>query len=1231
QLYMAGYNGSLLLLVDALDEAATYTGAIDIVRLLAMLADLPQPVRLLATTRPDPRVLKQYRGIKTADLIRDAPADADDVRLYAYERLAELDEPRRNSLADRLGTAADGNFLYAHLVLRDLRQHWPQTPDVATIPLPTGLGGVYHDFLNRELGADEDRWSEAFKPVLGLIAIAQGEGLSRSQIERITGRDVEQTLRACKQYFDGDLPEGPFRPFHKSFADFLLEDAENLDYHVDAVRIHRQIASHYWTTYHEDWGRCDDYGLNSLAMHLDESGDHERLQLLISSDWLQARYAASGTYDGFLRDVEHGWKALERIDRDAIASGRCAIHLSQEIRCALIKASVNSLAATLPPTLIASLVEEGVWTSRQGLAYARQIPDARQRGEALASLASHLPDTLQPEAFAAMRSIAYDNVRAETLAAMVPHLPENLMPEVLAVVRSLPDRSEETRGFIGPDRSWALAGILPHLPQSILPAALAAVRALAGEAARAGILTWVALRFSDSIRDQLLQEALSTARGLRDGVERAYIMAGLAPHLREPQREAELAEALALARSVAGGYERARALESLARHLSGPEQERVMREALAAVLSIEGKGNRIHMLAELAPRLPQEMMADMLTAARSVEEVDNRTWILTRLLPRLPESERPQMQEEILSAARSIQAGDAKAHRLGTLAPYLPSPLQDEVVHEALDAMASKPRGSWRKAALETLAPHLPALLMPEALAAARSIEDESGRAKALAGVVPHLPEALISEVLTDVSSMQNLAARLVLLKVLIPRLSKLARQQTLRETLEVTRTIHDEVPRFGAVTSLALLTPGSEREGILREALAALRVLPKPSDWASLLKMLTTHLPAFLMRAALDVARSLPDDHSRRSMLANLAPHLPEELLDEALEAVYTVEYEFPNALESLVPYLPKTLMNRALALTRSCGSADRQANALKILASHLPDALLDEALEIARSLPGASYRAEVLGSLGLRLVGSSREEVLTEAFNDACAIQLVDYRVAALSALIPHIPEALLPVVRETVEPLNLFEDRAQVLTSLVPRLSGAAREEVLAEALKMARGPFDDPRALVNLSPHLPEPRRIEVLRQALEAVQEIYQSRDDDWDASHRGSALLRLVPKLPEALLPEALEAAREIVSPQHQADVLMYLARHMPESLVPRALRIVRSLQLEKDRAELLGSLALRLPSLSRLEIFKEALAAARQVLEGFGNGGGRAEVLEHLSPHLPEELISEAFAVACS
>jgi hypothetical protein len=77
--------------------------------------------------------------------------------------------------------------------------------------------------------------------------VAQGQGLTTKQLAELVGKDIRAALRASKQYLAGELPDGPFRPFHKSFADFLLEDADNADFHIDPVTMHKRVAELYWT------------------------------------------------------------------------------------------------------------------------------------------------------------------------------------------------------------------------------------------------------------------------------------------------------------------------------------------------------------------------------------------------------------------------------------------------------------------------------------------------------------------------------------------------------------------------------------------------------------------------------------------------------------------------------------------------------------------------------------------------------------------------------------------------------------------------------------------------------------------------------------------------------------------------------------------------------------------------------------------------------------------------
>jgi hypothetical protein len=262
RLYANGYAQPILLLVDALDEAQMYTG-VRLPHLLSRLHDLPALVRILASTRDDPDVLEFFQNVGRLDLIFDAPSNVDDVRIYAKERLPKistLNEARWREFAVQLATRAQGNFRYATQVLEELLAHPPATlPDLDS-GLPETLGAFYNDSLMRKLGMDHQLWLESYEPLLGLIAVAQGEGLTAKHlVEMLVGFglgagaliggqsewDVRSALRDCNEYLFGELSEGPFRLFHKSFADFLLEDTENVDYHIDAVAMHRRIAHYY--------------------------------------------------------------------------------------------------------------------------------------------------------------------------------------------------------------------------------------------------------------------------------------------------------------------------------------------------------------------------------------------------------------------------------------------------------------------------------------------------------------------------------------------------------------------------------------------------------------------------------------------------------------------------------------------------------------------------------------------------------------------------------------------------------------------------------------------------------------------------------------------------------------------------------------------------------------------------------------------------------------------------
>ena len=76
----------------------------------------------------------------------------------------------------------------------------------------------------------------------------------------------------------------------------------------------------------------------------------------------------AGDLDGYAEDVRRAWNALTT---DASSTA-----LEEHLLYALMMATTASLASSVPPRLLSALVEHGVWTLRQALAYVHRAPSA---------------------------------------------------------------------------------------------------------------------------------------------------------------------------------------------------------------------------------------------------------------------------------------------------------------------------------------------------------------------------------------------------------------------------------------------------------------------------------------------------------------------------------------------------------------------------------------------------------------------------------------------------------------------------------------------------------------------------------------------------------------------------------------------------------------------------------------------------------------------------------------
>lgn len=281
-------NESIVILVDSLDEALSFHSDTNIAQLLRLVQDFPRQVRFLLTCRSNNERAFDLVGQPTLDLIADAPPGFAEVRAYAAARLADAPEPERSIVVDCVAQSSKGNFLYAYHVLNDLLRPGVALSRAAVNDLPLALEDVYRKFLQREFTASDVRWKDVYRPLLGLIAVARGEGLGKAQLIAITGLaedTANDVLTTCRQYLIGVETDGPYRIYHQSFRDFLLSDKKFTVYPAER---HAQIARYLQDTFGTNWGTCkDEYALRYAPVHwaeaamLSEAGRVARTQVLI--------------------------------------------------------------------------------------------------------------------------------------------------------------------------------------------------------------------------------------------------------------------------------------------------------------------------------------------------------------------------------------------------------------------------------------------------------------------------------------------------------------------------------------------------------------------------------------------------------------------------------------------------------------------------------------------------------------------------------------------------------------------------------------------------------------------------------------------------------------------------------------------------------------------------------------------------------------------------------------
>jgi hypothetical protein len=349
----------------------------------------------------------------------------------------------------------------------------------------------------------------------------------------------------------------------------------------------------------------------------------------------------------------------------------------------------------------------------------------------------------------------------------------------------------------------------------------------------------------------------------------------------------------------------------------------------------------------------------------------------------------------------------------------------------------------------------------------------------------------------------------------------------------------------------------------------------------------------------ALAAARQYTDRAMQSVTLAALIPLLDEplksEVLKELLVAMRAIENEQRRAdvmgalAPSLAPYLPgplkKQVIGEALLSARTVKSAALRATTLARLVPHLDEPLKSDVLRevsaSAREYRGA--KVDALVALATSLDEPQRSEVLKEELmapalyyepprgdllkevlrivregSDGCR------KVKAMRALVPYLDDAqrrdLLVEALDAAGTIRYDErERIDAVATLAPWLAEAG---YCREALSTARSIPTSSRAdaLAEVVPWLDTSLRGDVLKEALEAVWTIGDSRD-------RANALAILVPHLARTRhLRETLAAQRAIVEAHWQERTLSGLVYRLagrgeyelPSLLAGLSIRVAR-------------------------------------------------------------------------
>lgn len=444
-IYENGFDKPITILVDSLDESLDHKGNTTIAGLLSRVKHLPEKVRFILTTRDDDRLSIDFLQDAEVLMLSEAKHDDDnqqDVRDYVSARMdqdtalsikaKQQSQKEVDHVVETIVSKAEGNFLYVAFLLNTLAT--PQRPLTDLDGLPTGLEGLYYDWMQRVVDLGKADWNADYSPLMGVLSVAQAP-IKLDQIQQFTTQnlnDVWRALNDLQQLVKDEIVSGSTEPvyrlYHQSPIDFLraqfikIKDQRvNNYYYLEPSKWHLLIADHYLNG-QPDLTQWDDYGLRYVVTHLAEAAQastgptqHQLVERLI--DFVTAP-TFQQTYKQRINDLPLLQRDLERALKSA-ANDRDVNALPLLVRIAT--AIISFRRRELRPEPLFELARLGEVEDAKRRLELFKI-DADWKNVTLLTIAWLAADT-QPNAARDLRDQVRDLLSAaETLELMMSHL-----------------------------------------------------------------------------------------------------------------------------------------------------------------------------------------------------------------------------------------------------------------------------------------------------------------------------------------------------------------------------------------------------------------------------------------------------------------------------------------------------------------------------------------------------------------------------------------------------------------------------------------------------------------------------------------------------------------------------------------------------------------------------------------------------------------------------------------